>query len=86
MGYLGGVLFVDRLLADLKNVGDLLPGPAAASCVGDLQCLQLFGEATQGSDGTQADRRVCTAGRGGEFSWIRHVSTLVDTTASVNLG
>src|SRR6266536_3804733 len=56
-----GVFLVDRLLADLERLGDLLPGPALPPGVVHLQRFEGLRQPAQREGGPEADSRVGAA-------------------------
>jgi hypothetical protein len=66
------MLLVDRLPADAEATGDLLPRPAAAARVVDLQHLEPLDQVAQRPNGSQANLRVGAGGVAGEVGTFGH--------------
>src|SRR3954454_23969889 len=70
------VLLVNALAGHVERVGDLLPGPAVAAGVGDLQMLKPLKQAAQRHDSAEPNPRISTAGRRGEVGCLSHAVNL----------
>jgi hypothetical protein len=56
-----GVFLVDRLLAHVELLSDLLPRPAEVPCVRDLEGLELFDQTTERRHGSKTHLGVAAA-------------------------